>query len=46
MPDPEAARSSGGVTVELDAGVALITIDRPEARPAEVSRFVDAPIGP
>ena len=34
MPEPEAPRSSGGVRVELDDGVAVVTIDRPEARNA------------
>jgi enoyl-CoA hydratase len=34
MPETEAARTSGGVRVELDAGVAVVTIDRPEARNA------------
>ena len=34
MPDPEASRSPGGVRVELDAGVAVVTIDRPDARNA------------
>ena len=34
MPDPEASRSPGGVHVQLDAGVAVVTIDRPEARNA------------
>jgi len=34
MPDPEAPPSPGGVGVELDAGVAVVTIDRPEARNA------------
>ena len=34
MPAPGAARSSGGVHVVLDDGVAVVTIDRPEARNA------------
>src|SRR5262249_34554438 len=34
MPEPGAARSSGGVRVEFDGGVAIVTIDRPEARNA------------
>ena len=34
MPEPWAPPSSGGVRVELDAGVAVVTIDRPEARNA------------
>ena len=34
MPEPEAPRPSGGVRVEIDGGVALVTIDRPEARNA------------
>ena len=34
MPDPEAPRSPGGVSVEVDTGVAVVTIDRPEARNA------------
>jgi len=34
MPDPEALRSPGGVSVQVDDGVAVVTIDRPEARNA------------
>lgn len=34
MPEPEGDRSPGGVQMEVDSGVALITIDRPEARNA------------
>ena len=34
MPDPEALRSPGGVHVDLDGGVAVVVIDRPEARNA------------
>jgi len=34
MTEPQATRSSGGVRVEIDAGVAIVTIDRPEARNA------------
>jgi enoyl-CoA hydratase len=34
MPDPEAPRTPGGVSVQLDTGVAVVTIDRPEARNA------------
>lgn len=34
MPEPEAPRPPGGVRVELDGGVAVVTIDRPEARNA------------
>jgi len=32
--EPDAKRSSGGVRLEIDAGVAVVTIDRPEARNA------------
>ncbi len=42
MPDPEAPRPPGGVTVELDRGVAVVTIDRPEARNAIGFATVDA----
>jgi enoyl-CoA hydratase len=41
MPDPEAPRSPGGVGVELDAGIAVVTIDRPEARNAIGFRTAD-----
>jgi enoyl-CoA hydratase len=34
MPALDGARSAGGVRVEVDAGVAVVTIDRPEARNA------------
>jgi enoyl-CoA hydratase/carnithine racemase len=34
MPDPEAPRAPGGVRVEVDNRVAVVTIDRPEARNA------------
>jgi len=34
MPDPEAPRPPGGVRLELDDSVAVVTIDRPEARNA------------
>ncbi|HEV2311367.1 MAG TPA: enoyl-CoA hydratase/isomerase family protein [Acidimicrobiia bacterium] len=34
MPDPAAPRAPGGVEVTLDDGVAVVTIDRPEARNA------------
>ncbi len=34
MPQPEAPRSPGGVRVDLEGGVAVVTIDRPEARNA------------
>jgi enoyl-CoA hydratase/carnithine racemase len=34
MVNPEATRTSGGVRVETEAGVAVVTIDRPEARNA------------
>jgi enoyl-CoA hydratase/carnithine racemase len=34
MVEPDGERSSGGVRVELDGGVAVVTIDRPEARNA------------
>ena len=34
MPDAEAPRSPGGVHIDLDDGVAVVTIDRPEARNA------------
>jgi enoyl-CoA hydratase len=34
MPDPEAPGSPGGVCVEVAAGVAVVTIDRPQARNA------------
>jgi enoyl-CoA hydratase/carnithine racemase len=34
MPEGEGAVSPGGVRVELDRGVAVVTIDRPEARNA------------
>jgi enoyl-CoA hydratase/carnithine racemase len=34
MPEAEAARSPGGVRIDLDGGVAVVTIDRPEARNA------------
>jgi enoyl-CoA hydratase len=34
MPEPEGNRSPGGVRVEVDAGVAVVTIDRPETRNA------------
>ena len=34
MPDAEAPPSPGGVRVELDSGVAVVTIDRPHARNA------------
>lgn len=34
MPEPEGNRSPGGVRVEVDARVAVVTIDRPEARNA------------
>ena len=34
MPDPEALRSPGGVRVDLDGAVAVVTIDRPDARNA------------
>lgn len=34
MPQPAGDRSPGGVRVDIDAGVAVVTIDRPEARNA------------
>ena len=34
MPDPEASRPPGGVRLDLEAGVAVVTIDRPDARNA------------
>ena len=34
MPDREAPRSPGGVRVDVGAGVAVVTIDRPDARNA------------
>ena len=34
MPQPEAPRSPGGVRLEVEAGVAVLTIDRPEVRNA------------
>jgi enoyl-CoA hydratase len=34
MAQPEGKRSLGGVRVEVDSGVAVVTIDRPEARNA------------
>jgi enoyl-CoA hydratase len=34
MPEPEGSRSPGGVRIEIDTGVAVLTIDRPEARNA------------
>src|SRR5262245_54881080 len=34
MPDPDGKPLAGGVGVEVDAGVAIVTIDRPEVRNA------------
>jgi enoyl-CoA hydratase len=34
MPEPEVPRSPGGVRVEMDDGVVVVTIDRPQARNA------------
>jgi enoyl-CoA hydratase len=34
MPEPDGGRSPGGVRVDIDAGVAVVTIDRPDARNA------------
>ena len=42
MPEPEAPRPAGGVRMEIDDGVAVVTIDRPEARNAIGFATVDA----
>ena len=34
MPEPDAKTALGGVRVDIDAGVAVVTIDRPEVRNA------------
>ena len=34
MAGPDGDQSQGGVRVEIDSGVAVVTIDRPEARNA------------
>jgi enoyl-CoA hydratase len=41
MPDSDQDRTPGGVRVEIDAGVAIITIDRPEVRNAIGAATVD-----
>jgi enoyl-CoA hydratase len=41
MAEPDGRRSPGGVRVEHDAGVAVVTIDRPEARNAIGSATTD-----